>query len=241
MELTLINGTKIDLMRSSLFRDFLQKPGNYIDLILDQINQKNIYSSIIDKMSPKHGTAVDLGAYVGLVSLFLSPAFKKIIAVEPNPETYLVLCDLIKTSGIKNIKPLNVAVDAQTGSSFLNVDPANQTSWSMVCSNPAWGYTGTIQPCNVLSMEDLFSQGKLYNIDFLKINIEGSEQQLFLSDSFAAMAQKIHNIYFQIHLVACDTETITTRLNSLGFQLEEITQWNIPEENHRYFTAKKSS
>jgi FkbM family methyltransferase len=72
----------------------------------------------LDKIDLKAGeVVVDVGANVGVVSLYLAKKFPEaqIIAVEPHPQTFEYLKLNIKANGCENITALNYAVNADGG------------------------------------------------------------------------------------------------------------------------------
>jgi FkbM family methyltransferase len=57
----------------------------------------------------------DVGANVGTFSLLASRHAGKVIAVEPHPRTFELLCRNIAENGAANVIPLNLAVTAEVG------------------------------------------------------------------------------------------------------------------------------
>ena len=118
---------------------------------------------------------LDLGGYIGLSSTYLSHEYPnaKIVLVEPDPDNY-------------TIARLNTR-------QFTNIECVNCGVWSKKCdltiSNKGgdWGtmvrevledeeVSPRIRSMSIIDLMDIF---KMNHIDFLKIDIEGSEKEIF--------------------------------------------------------------
>jgi len=61
------------------------------------------------------GTFYDIGANAGTYSILASQYANQVIAIEPNPFQFKLLCDNIRINKIDNIIPLNIAILGDTG------------------------------------------------------------------------------------------------------------------------------
>ena len=130
--------------------EWFNNKNNCTDIILDQINNENFYGPIFAGRSEM--TIVDLGANVGLFSLYAADSAKTLYAVEPSSRTFKVLEKL--TRDIPNIIRTEAAI------SFSN-DPVtfyeneNPTVNSLVDKN---GKASTI---NGITLESFFKRNNL--------------------------------------------------------------------------------
>ncbi len=69
------------------------------------------------------GTYIDAGAFIGNHTLFFSSVCEatKVIAIEPNTESFRLLSKNVESSGLDSITPLNVAVGAKVGKASSEV------------------------------------------------------------------------------------------------------------------------
>jgi len=124
----------------------------------------------------KRGDVVfDLGANCGLAALDL--AFKLgqeglAISLEPDPSNFDALLKNVKEHSLDNVRPLNIGVWSTTGKIWFDADG----------SMGALAVTEEGQPMRserteipVISLTDLATRFALSRVDFVKMDIEGSE------------------------------------------------------------------
>ena len=70
---------------------------------------------------------IDLGANIGLFSLYVSPACEKVFSVEPTPSHFELLKELVDVAGKKNIEPHQLAVGTSDGEAEFNIHERNST------------------------------------------------------------------------------------------------------------------
>lgn len=118
---------------------------------------------------------IDCGANIGLASLFFLSKFPnaKIIAIEPEENNFEMLKRNL--SNFENVTCLKKGIWNKTA----NLEITNFTSGEagFVVNEFENSSANTIQG---ISIADLMSEFKLDTIDILKIDIEGSEEQVFL-------------------------------------------------------------
>ena len=126
-------------------------------------------------------TIVDLGANFGEISLYFSKKYptSKIYSIEPSPENLLLLEDNLRIQNFKtdNIKVIKKAVTDKTGQ--INITSGLHSENSIVASKTSGGTISKkydIVETTTLSL--ICKQYEMFDIDFLKIDIEGSEPLL---------------------------------------------------------------
>jgi FkbM family methyltransferase len=117
-------------------------------------------------------TFVDLGANVGVYSLFvagLAGRKARILAVEPQPEIYRRLAFNVAANDLGTIRTLQCAVADRDGTLDLFIDRGNrgQSSIAMVTGEKV------SVPCRTL--ESVLVEAGFDRVDALKIDIEGAE------------------------------------------------------------------
>lgn len=136
-------------------------------------------------------TIVDAGANIGLASVFYANKYPeaKIIAVEPEADNYRVL--KMNASPYPNVTPIRAAVWDSDGQ--INV------------SDPGWGTAGFRTAENehigegvrAITIETLMKEHGLNYIDLLKMDVEGSEKEIF--ESAAGWIDKVGMIVIELH------------------------------------------
>jgi len=134
------------------------------------------------------GVVVDLGANIGITSLFLADLYEpsRLICVEPSTDN----CALLRKnlSGLRqNVDIVHGAISNETG--LVTFDNTAET-WGGRISN-----SGERVPS--LTMMDLVEHYNLERIDILKIDIEGAERLLFQSN--LNWLKRVNNIAIEIH------------------------------------------
>lgn len=140
---------------------------NFLQLF---INQE--YAQCFHHIKPK--VIMDLGAYIGLSSLYFANRFPnaKIICVEPEADNY----QLLKL----NSRPYPHIIALQAGiwshKTRLKIVRQAGGDWGNIVAEASESDSNTI---NALAINDLVELYEIDSIDFLKVDIEGSEKQIF--------------------------------------------------------------
>ena len=122
------------------------------------------------KRRPK--TIIDLGANIGVTSLFMASQYSsaKIVAVEPHPESAALLRHNLGCLG-QRVRVWEAAVSDHTGQARLNL--ANEAYNASLLRESA----KHVQ-VRAVSMEEILEKEQISRIDILKIDIEGAEKNL---------------------------------------------------------------
>jgi FkbM family methyltransferase len=134
-------------------------------------------------------TIIDCGANVGITSLFFAARYPnaKIFSVEPHPQNFPVL--EANVAQVPRITPIRACVTGTPQDSVrFTVD---QAAWG---NSIATGLRGVLVPA--ITIDKLCSQNGIANIDLLKLDIEGGEEQVLQNSPFLARTQ---NIIIELH------------------------------------------
>jgi len=146
---------------------------------------------------PRRG-AIDLGAHVGTRSLWLATdgGFEHIWAVEPAIDNFNLLCENIIANGMKGrIIPILGAVDIDSHLCNFKYAGINRGQCS-ICYRE--GAAPTAYSMMTTAIDDLISQ--IYvNIDFVKMDIEGSEYSIFSRPSNIRWLIGIKSLFVETH------------------------------------------
>jgi FkbM family methyltransferase len=122
----------------------------------------------IDLPAPQ--TILDLGANVGIATLYLHDRYPhaRILAVEADPVTYARL--VANTRGLENVETVNVAISDAEGEVSLY-----RMAWSIGSSIRARGNESTEIRVPSTSIAALMRARDIDHVDLLKLDVEGAE------------------------------------------------------------------
>ena len=146
----------------------------------------------------KEGTlALDIGANVGLVSMYLSKSFERVISLEPSWEHFDALNRNLQINEITNVKPIKKAVYIKNGELPFGGRADNKTMRSLHMST--WENNKSSEMVETVTLDKLFEDEKIERVNLLKLDIEGTETEVFSSEGFQKVAPKIDTIIFEVH------------------------------------------
>ncbi|MFG0248571.1 MAG: FkbM family methyltransferase [Phycisphaeraceae bacterium JB051] len=125
-------------------------------------------------------TVLDIGANIGLVMLPLSRRVGptgRIHAFEPNPRLIELLNQTIEHNKLENVTLHPMALGPSTGSLELCIPQVNAGAGSLVRNRMAENCSNVSVPVQTLS--NVVTEHNIQQIDFLKIDVEGFEAQVF--------------------------------------------------------------
>jgi len=141
--------------------------------------------------SPK--TIIDGGANVGFASVFFGNKYPEaeVLAVEPDDSNF----NLIKknTESFSNIKTLKSAIWGKT--TYLKIKNPDFEKWAFEVEETDEKANGSFK---AYSIGDLINQMGWESVDFLKLDIEGSEMNVFASD-YESWLPKVKLLIVELH------------------------------------------
>jgi FkbM family methyltransferase len=178
----------IQLEDQKLIEHF-ENPSNYTEAILEQFNNVNYYQDFI-KEDDKF--ILDIGANVGLFALYVSPWAEKIVCVEPTPDHFSLLNKL--TEGFDNIERIHGAASNVTGVAYFYTSQSNTTTNSLIARD----VKSTIQVPSY-TIKDIVEKAGLERVDFIKMDIEGSEYIVLDEKTLEYIAENVPKILVEFH------------------------------------------
>lgn len=157
-------------------------------------------------------TIVDLGANIGVFSLLAAAELSKarIVAIEPFPENYDRLCHHIEVNGYADrIEPLKKAATGVAGRFKMDDSPNIPGHSRRIGSNTGVEVEG-------ITIEMIMDRFGFRWIDFLKVDIEGGEYELFAKTNNEVL-RKIRRIGFEYHSNGKASD-LFRRLEKAGFK-----------------------
>jgi FkbM family methyltransferase len=191
---------------------------NFIANILKEIYLDKTYDRFL--AGKKDLVIFDLGANIGLFSLYSLKFAKKIVAVEPSS---LIFKDLEEnTKEYPQITRVQAAVGSKNGSLELFGSDVNLTMFSSYKTNVHSEKSETVKQMNLSTIMDLT---ETKHIDFMKMDIEGSEFSVLASDDFLKVSKKIDVIMGEIHSwTGRNPNQVLVSLEECGYQVKILSQ-----------------
>lgn len=128
---------------------------------------------------PEGGTFVDIGANVGVYSLWAHRCMRgsgRIIAVEPDPEMRRRLQFNLQSNALSNVEVCPVALSDKRGVGELLVNPAQRGQNTLAVEEAkAAGGERVVHKVELDTLEHLLQSRGIKKVDALKIDIEGYE------------------------------------------------------------------
>jgi len=165
----------------------------------------HVVDTILSKVLKKEPKVIfDVGANVGDYAILLAKRFKssKIYCFEPIPANYKKLVN--NTLSLTTIN-VQTAFGSSRGTFELyigdhNMDGSMATAYKKALDNVFQfaGETNSVTECQVTTIDD-FCAGKIDQIDFLKIDVEGHELEVLKGASAMINSGKIQIIQFEFN------------------------------------------
>jgi FkbM family methyltransferase len=189
--------------------------------------KKNYVNEFVSIMP--NSIVVDVGANIGAFTIFAAQMAEKVFAFEPEPENFRLLCSNIELNRLKNVIPSRMAITKKKGKkNFYIAEKQHSGSHSFFLQQ----YKKKIE-VKTLSIMDLIEKEALTKINFLKLDCEGSEDEIIQGLSSEA-AKKIEQIALEFHRIndSFTTDKMVGKLNTLGFEVRV-------EKNGGYIFARQ--
>lgn len=153
---------------------YLRTASSDYETFLQVFEQEEYAFPYID--NPK--TIVDCGANIGFASIYFAKLFPdaKIIAIEPEPSNFEMLKK--NTANYSNITCINNGI--WTKKTSLEIVDQGIGEWAFAVKECQEETQGAIP---AIGIYDIIQEYKLSSIDILKIDIEGSEKEVFTENN----------------------------------------------------------
>lgn len=185
-------------------------------IILRQLNEERFYQPLLGEA--ENYTILDIGANIGLFSLYAQDSAARIIALEPTPATFKMLQKL--TEGESKITPVPVALSGHNGTVDFYVSH-NPTVNSLV------NRVGEKVTVDARTIATILDEHNLDYVDFVKCDIEGGEMFAITNETIGEVADRIGFWALELHQTDADTGAAWPgNLESNRQQLAEVFRTN---------------
>jgi len=182
---------------------------------------KSVFEEIFKDLDYKavdkylNGVVLDIGAHIGCFSVYASiknPS-AKIFAYEPDARNFSLLKENLKANRIQNVVCKNMAVAGSDGVRELNVSDDSH--------NHSFVKKGkSVVSVNAVAFGRIL--GKFEQVDFVKMDCEGAEYEIFDSCSYEDL-KKIKAFYIEYHEFESfmKSDLLVQKLKLAGFKVEK--------------------
>lgn len=151
------------------------------------------HSYALEKILPnfKPVFIIDAGANIGLSAMYFSKKYPgaKVIAIEPESSNYKVLCSNIEDN-YPNIIPENKALWFKK--TRLSLSDPNVDNYAFTFHESQGN-----EMVDTITIPEIINEFNLERIGIVKIDIEGSEREIFLND--CSWLQKVDILIIELH------------------------------------------
>jgi FkbM family methyltransferase len=157
---------------------------------------------ILTKFTPKEGdTVIDIGAHIGRYTITSSKQVGntgKVVAIEADPDNFVLLKRNIALNNLKNVLPLNYAVFSTRTRMKLYEQSASAKYNSIMLTRAA--KTKNYVEVNADTLDSILKQNGINQVNWIKIDVEGAEFEVLkgstktLSTENISLLIEIHNI-----------------------------------------------
>lgn len=157
-------------------------------------------SWVCKKLVNPGDTVCDIGANIGIVTLLLSRLVGdagKVFAFEPNPICYEALTAAIARNRMTNVLAQPIALGSQTEERDLSIPSDNAGAASLLeTTGPASGKTTRV---SVRTLDEFVDEHKISKIQFMKLDVEGFESEVFKGSHRVLEALRPDAILFEMN------------------------------------------
>lgn len=190
-------------------------PGEFDFWSAYEAGWENDTHDVLDRWGNPDGIFIDVGAWVGPITLYAAPFFKQVIALEPDPVAWRHLQINTTRNDLVNHVLLNQAL-GNGDPVVLGVKESGELGDSMTSSVYAESGVVTFE-APTTTLWDLHRDFRLEGRDvFLKVDIEGAEG-VVLTDNLDYLAQVRPTMWLSLHApLVADTETYFHQLQAVA-------------------------
>ena len=201
---------------------YLSRPRTLDMAIVWEVCFKKCYLPSFKEINKKRvKNVVDLGANIGIFTLWASKIFnpKIIYAVEPEQENFNLLTQCIELNKLKGVTAIKKAIYKRNEKVGFEKKGLNRAMHKIKEGDNNLLVRG-------VTFKKLISENGIKNIDYLKIDIEGSERYVLTLENAPFIKKRVKYINVEIHKTIKYNEShVISYLESLGFKCRIFKIW----------------
>ena len=200
------NNVNVKLIKHKFSQDFQERDNH--EVMFRRINTYLIKNKIID------GNIIDLGAWIGDNSIPWAMNFSHIIySIDPSTNNINYIEQMVKANNIMNIKTIQNAI-SDKNEIIGTSDDINHCSFSK---------KGGKTKVESVTLDYLYSQGKIDNISYIHLDVEGFEYNVIKgSENIIKLFKPI--ISYEQHLETDNYKELSLYLYNQGYNIYLINE-----------------
>ena len=167
---------------------------DYVSHIIKEIWFDKVYEPYFKDR--KDLTLVDIGANVGLFTLYAHRYCKEIYSIEPSAEHFETLSQMLVFNKLDNVTALRCAISNTDGKAKLF---HNQNTTMFSLKEAVSNLPDEAEEVETVRLDTLFTKTPIEHVDILKIDCEGAEMEILCGDGFEKIADRVDLIIGEIH------------------------------------------
>ncbi|MDD1720823.1 MAG: FkbM family methyltransferase, partial [Euryarchaeota archaeon] len=168
--------------------------------ILNEVLYHNIYA----RQFPVKGVVVDIGAHIGVFTVYAGTVSDRVICYEPHRDNYELLERNVLLNSLANVVPFQQAVGDSARVRELSLHATKSYAHTFY---PQDGHNeAETVAVETITLGDIFSSNQLEHVDFLKMHCECAELGILTHEPHAVLS-KIDTIAIK-HSGCNDTELV---------------------------------
>ncbi len=196
---------------------------SWIPQILKEMYVDNIYGPYL--YGKKDLIIFDLGLNIGLFSMFAAQFAKQIYAFEPARESFDIALKNITENDIKNVKLYQQAIAKENGKvDFWHADNSTMHSTMEIVTMKNADQVNKIkETVEAVRLDDFVKKEAITRIDFMKMDIEGTECEVIGSKSFENIVPILESFVVEYHEWSnVNVQQLVTTIRDYGYVVNLI-------------------
>jgi FkbM family methyltransferase len=144
-----------------------------INLLFQEVYEvERILPSLIDKDT----VFVDVGAYMGLYTVYACRRVRRVLAIEPNPMALAYLKANVALNNCHNTIVVPKAVSDKRGVVKLRIPKSARKEHVPTTASIVWSFEEALEiDVETDTLDNIVDEAGLDTVDFVKIDVEGAE------------------------------------------------------------------
>jgi len=220
------------IYRSRLGVDLQVHPQKLVDILeRDESCDAEPVLLALQERLPEPGICLDVGANIGVVSCWLGRRARQVFSFEPDAANFRHLQANIELNGLENVEALQLAVAAREGTAdFYERRSFGHHSLSPKHLSPR----AQVIRVPVTSLDRFCSARGIDRVSLLKIDVEGTEDQVLEGFSDYLASRRVDCVLFEhapVLLSAAELTGVATCLAGHGYAIFDMGHCGWPAES----------
>jgi FkbM family methyltransferase len=194
---------------------FAVRPWTHDLYTLDTVVVQDAYRPSIDATHREFRTILDLGANIGSFSIWAASNFapERVVAVELEPGNYQQLLHNLRLNGLtEKVTAINAAIYDREAVVGIKT-PLGKGSIDRLDER------GSGTRVNSVTLKDLLAKYGIQTVDYLKLDIEGSERFVLIEENADLFRSRVRYVHLEAHrLLGYKPKQAVKYFADLGFK-----------------------